>query len=795
MDLLSTHQIEIPVIQRDYAQGRTEKRVNQIRVNFVESLLEALFTKEKISLGFVYGKIEGKEQELILQNNREAVNVMLTAVKSYANSLDLGIQYNLKSKQRSSTTPYTKLIPLDGQQRLTTLFLLHWYLIQRLGGEAIQERLDVLAGFGYQTRKTTRDFCLAITNGENKLALDSFKFEKLSDSIVNNTWFLRNWLRDPSIKGMLVMLDEINTQVNKVNEDVTNTFETLWESLIAHKLIQFDFLDLDELRQTDELYVKMNARGKPLSDFEHFKAWLQQETKEGIEEVNWTHKVDTDWYDLFWINKPVKEYVVDKTVYSFFKSICLIDFLTKEKESKRKFIDSIITKSDSYIPLREFKGVEFYSVDTLNFLFKTLNSLKNNDLKVYQGWLTDIYKAPFTKSEKLPFKFLSSSSKSIDYYERVYYYAFILFLIDANRIQEEEKEIKFKEWMRITRNIIYNTLIQNPENFIDAIKSLKELSKHKFEITKYLLSGDVSISFYAKIQVEEEITKLKYFNVEGFKESIKEFENNNYFYGQIGFIFKLIPEEQNEDLEVFNLYANRVSYYFDENIENKSWELQRKLLMIRNYFIHISGTKLRFNKKDAGSLRARNDNWRKVFNADVDSNTFQAFKQLIINDDTVIDSSIIGDWRKFFIKYPEIMSYCNETFIDFYHDFDIRLIKQTTYNGKHADLYSYILFLHLYKEKEDFIELNFEYKDVNNFRTNTSIPFFEIKKKEKPYLEVYYYPNGESKTGEYKIELKNGFKNDFFEKYISSPKERIIPINEITDVNNFIEELSLELKK
>lgn len=790
-DLLKNHQIEIPVIQRDYAQGRTEKRVNQIRVNFVQSLLKSLKEEEPLSLGFIYGKIEGKEQELILQRNKEAVNVMLTAVKNYANSLDLGIEYKLQNKEISTAIPHTKLIPLDGQQRLTTLYLLHWYIIQRLGTDEVTEQLNILKGFGYNTRKSTTDFCLAITNSDNKLNIDDFNTDALSNSIINNTWFLRSWLSDPSVKGMLVMLDEINKQIN-IDEEI-DVAES-WNRLINQKTIQFDFLDLDELKQTDELYVKMNARGKPLSDFEHFKAWLQQETKGDVDEINWAYKVDTDWYDLFWSYKPKKEYEVDNTIFNYFKSVCLLDYLTKENENKRKFIDSIVTKSNSYIALRDFKKTHFFSVASLNFLFKTLNSLNSNDLEIYQNWLKDIYTFPFTKNNDITYKFLSSINKSTDYYERVYYYAFILILNDIQVVEEVDRECKFKEWMRITRNLIYNTYIQNPDNFIDAIKSLKELSEYKFTITDYLLSDNVNISFYAKNQVKEEITKLQYFKIEGFKEAIIRQENNNYFYGQIDFIFNLMSEENKDSLEIFNLYADRVSYYFDESIEKEPWELQRKLLMKGDYFVHVSGNKFRFNKNDAGSLRARNDNWRKVFNGNADYYPFVTLKEVIQNDNNTIDASIIDDWRKYFIKYPKVMSYCNETFIDFYHDLDIRLIKQKTYNGKHADLYSYILYLHFEKKNDDFKGFSFKYSDVNNFRTNTNIPFFTINYNGKDFIEVYYYPNGEVKTGTYKIEIKNKLNNEFLDEYISTSKERIIPIKNINAVDEFIENLSNALK-
>ncbi len=74
--------IEIPMIQRDYAQGRKTPDVDRIRKRFLSSIYSALTENKPLKLDFVYGDINE--------------NKVLT--------------------------------PLDGQQRLTTLFLLHWYI-------------------------------------------------------------------------------------------------------------------------------------------------------------------------------------------------------------------------------------------------------------------------------------------------------------------------------------------------------------------------------------------------------------------------------------------------------------------------------------------------------------------------------------------------------------------------------------------------------------------------------------------------------------------------------------------
>ena len=73
--------IKIPLIQRDYAQGRPGNKVKDIREKFIKDLYDSVIANRRLNLDFVYG-----------------------------------------------TTDNKRFIPLDGQQRLTTLFLIHIYL-------------------------------------------------------------------------------------------------------------------------------------------------------------------------------------------------------------------------------------------------------------------------------------------------------------------------------------------------------------------------------------------------------------------------------------------------------------------------------------------------------------------------------------------------------------------------------------------------------------------------------------------------------------------------------------------
>ncbi len=111
-----------------------------------------------------------------------------------------------------------------------------------------------------------------------------------SKEISNKTWLYDIFVKDPTIKSMLIMLDAIH-----------NLFEIEFSknnSLILFPSISnltFYILPLNGFDLRDDLYIKMNARGKQLTDFENFKAdltnWLKSDynplKKEFQEHVNY----------------------------------------------------------------------------------------------------------------------------------------------------------------------------------------------------------------------------------------------------------------------------------------------------------------------------------------------------------------------------------------------------------------------------------------------------------------------------------------------------------------------------
>lgn len=265
--------IEIPLIQRDYAQGRSDDKAQEIRSGFLRYLLDAVDTDGSVSLDFVYGKADG------------------------------GVFH-----------------PLDGQQRLTTLFLLHWYLGSAAG------QLDPHADwtkFSYATRASARLFCERLTQRPLEFPLPQ-GIGTPHEWILNQPWYLYVWRHDPTIQSMLVMIDAIHDEVQRrgVGFDPTLAWRRLCDR--ESPAVSFYLLPLDDMQSDEDLYIKMNSRGKPLTPFENFKARFEDTVAHSLRSDELAHRIDGPWADLLWPYRGDNDIVDDEFMryFDFVTEIC-----------------------------------------------------------------------------------------------------------------------------------------------------------------------------------------------------------------------------------------------------------------------------------------------------------------------------------------------------------------------------------------------------------------------------------------------------------------------------------------
>jgi hypothetical protein len=530
--LLNDRAVEIPIIQRDYAQGREDKK--EIRESFLSALYDSLNEEIPIRLDFVYGSNESGAFQ-----------------------------------------------PLDGQQRLTTLFLLYWYAFKKYQPNDIVAA-NTLEKFSYETRITSREFCKAIVTQPIEFDQES---NNLSSIISDSSWFFLSWKKDPTIDAMLRTIDDIHIRFNSVGD--------LWNKLIADKgLVSFYHVVLEDIGLTDDLYIKMNARGKLLSPFENFKASFQKfvnsnqwELKSNFTET-FAFKIDTVWTDLFWRHR--KDNSIDEAFMRFISAVAMIR-QSLERADERVFNISKLQENPDLVKFNWFTETGFrYLIECLDIYY---NSYKiGNDVSLtFPLWqhapTDDIFSALIIEDN--PSSTLQRNSAS--YTQKVLFYAQTEYL---RRVQVFNREA-FLDWMRVVRNIISRgditkygerpAIIRSPQAFDGVINLISELSEGCNDIYHHLSGKDQFRSSFAREQVEEEKIKAKLIihNV-AYKAGIFAAEDTNLLQGRIDFVFYCIDYDKstlNIDYGKLISITKVINHYFSKETDVTN-DFRRAMLTI-----------------------------------------------------------------------------------------------------------------------------------------------------------------------------------------------------------------------
>ncbi|QJB35926.1 DUF262 domain-containing protein [Chitinophaga oryzae] len=570
------YRIEIPIIQRDYVQGR--KSSKEIRETFLETLHDYLLErKPKRDLDFIYGSI-------------------------------------------AKSSDSAGFIPLDGQQRLTTLFLLHWYLANISGNSAtLRARLinGEQSSFTYETRISTKEFCNVLISHDidinDLLPEDEGEKNSLSKTIKDKGWFYLSWQYDPTIMSMLTMLDAIHTKF----AGNPNFYNYLVDE--TNPVVTFLCLNLDEFKLTDDLYIKMNSRGKPLTHFENFKAKLEQHIAgmepnvlgtynlphRGIETVScvdyFSHKIDTTWADLFWNyrDRDVKFSSCDVALMNFIRVILTSQYARSTGAEKQLTLEYLVgtqvaKKKKDYsdnITYHKYKHYGVLTPDAITFLIAAFDQLSNGTAPIRH-----LLQETFYFDEDAVFNKVIKHDLSQEL--RVQFYAYIRFLI-----HNHGSYTGIDQWMRIVHNLTVNTVIDSADLISKAILALDELIPYSNDILAYFTVPEAKVDFFFSRQVQEEKLKSQLITRStAWQSLIESAEKQPYFAGQIMFLFEFsgilafYEEHQHcnwsetDDLynqQVFHDYNFKASQTlkFISSKENKSFVWERALLTKGDYLI------------------------------------------------------------------------------------------------------------------------------------------------------------------------------------------------------------------
>lgn len=521
--------IYIPKIQRAYAQGRNSEA--DIRKDFLNVIFETLVSEEDtdIELSFLFGS-----QQMIAKRK--------------------GIGFEL----------------LDGQQRVTTLFLLYWYVNLKEKNNVP----DFLSMFTYDTRDTSAQFLQKITSHNSRITIAD---SKPSDAIKNNKWFTDEYYCDPTVCAMLNMLDDIDKQYN--GRKCSGVLERL-------ERLRFYVLMLERFDMNDELYIKMNSRGLSLIPFENFKASIVKfmKSKErnglyGTDDVvdgqspywfDFTAKMDAKWIDLFWKYedsstdecKDIIE-IDDKRIgvryfnfinrYLFTKS-CISDPI---KDSKLNPQSSFFYQNRETDKMTRLSGWEYYEIIfSSQDLFRKLEKVLD---ELFLNW--DSIKKLINDDPYDNIKEFDILNDSISSHQSVVFAAlteFIERIPDGMSINTKVVEENFKRMLRVVFNIIENTTIESEVPVARVIKAVSEIISAQGAITDNFYRSLSSNTFDSRNQqLQEEIVKAK----EMFSNERNEFDSS----WEAAFV----------EAEKHPFYKGSVLFFFTPNIGNSDDFLKR----------------------------------------------------------------------------------------------------------------------------------------------------------------------------------------------------------------------------
>lgn len=235
--LLSRYRVVIPGIQRHYVQGANNPKAESVRKQFIKEIFTAIEKKQnEFSLHFIYGPI--------------------------------------------NTDGEDSFVPVDGQQRLTTLWLIARYAAEKAEPSDRKHLLHLLSRFTYEDRINAKRFCQALTCEDSRWDIT----QDPNPNILCQDWFVDYWKEDETVASMIRMLSTIHEEWNKHQDTITA--EDVLEA-IASK-IRFE-LKIDAFG--DDIYMKMNARGLQLTQWENFKGKFSEDLREDKKEW-WVKEIE-----------------------------------------------------------------------------------------------------------------------------------------------------------------------------------------------------------------------------------------------------------------------------------------------------------------------------------------------------------------------------------------------------------------------------------------------------------------------------------------------------------------------
>ncbi len=638
--------VVIPIIQRDFAQGRTDSKTTKIREDF----LNVLFDR-------IHERIENPS----------------------FSALELDFVYGFKNVPESQVGAF---VPIDGQQRLTTLWLLYWYVGVR--EEVAEDQMAWLKNFGYETRHSTSVFCKHLLDFRPGAVQG-----RMSALIKDRHWYIDTWEFDSGIQAMLVMIDAIAQRYDALGSS------GVW-GIIAGEKCPFYFyqLDMGQVGLTDDLYIKMNSRGKALTEFEYFKAGFSEILGDPEQKERFGLSIDQNWIEMVWTlvessGNAGRGDIATKVDQCFLN---LFNFITHilARETDVAYRDTV----DSAASLKTIYSEPGHQ----EFLFEVLDAIHRQQHEDPGFWDRIFYygkRDGTTAGTRLFFQHGKVNllerclDNSISRYsgfpmaEQLLLYACIVHLI----YQVDD----FEDRIRVVRNLVVNS---------DNEIRYESLGLSFQEVEEFMLSGSLShFKNFKTDQIKEEINKQAFLlahpdaktalcqleNCDVFRGSISIFELDECFVGRANSFLVHFGEVGWDDWHTFSLRSNFLLCFGDysQYAYDRTNLMASSLSIVRDFFTTPGYNKSHLLGKTKKVLAEGLDYLVANPSATLSDKLQDQLKEY---------ESAPKDWRYYFIRYASFRGWCNQGYYDWsYYPYPRYRMKEWKKTGYHWNPFLYEL--------------------------------------------------------------------------------------------------------
>lgn len=593
--------------------------------------------------------------------------------KGYRSRVDLsmGLLYGYEE-------PYGHIQLCDGQQRITTLFLLIGMLNKECSN---QFRNLLISDFEYYNDDKEPYMQYAIRESSlyflSDLVCEFFlESEGEPNDIRKQCWYFGDYDNDPSIRSMLNALQDIHKLLaSPVNRDID-------KSDLARYVTQnlwFMYYDMGTRSLGEETFVIINTTGEPLSPTENLKP--RYVTKYPDSSDMWEK-----WEQWFWMNRNRdKNDTADNGLLEFLRWVIVLE--TKDVKEFEKTQESLVKQSE--VDRFDFEPVLRIEPQTIDQYFNVVKKLFNEALPNNKLWLSpERINSQIDWLRILPLIAYSIKFPNAQERDIVRVKHFFKNIAQLNHIRKDIGRV-LSYAVEVIRLMVHPDIahIIYIENISDQL--LTEEERLKFTI--FLESEN-------RIEIEDAFWKIQYKTDQDMDGKI--------WNGEILPILKWSFVNDRFNFEEFKKYMN-VFYEVFKGECDGTIDLTRRALItceLKDYPKYFKG---QTNKSFGWDY----NDFKVLINENVDK-FFEFFKKIVYSEKSVLEVlaqmcdsfPIEKPWAEF-VHIPDLLAYCNEKNIQWWGDEQGWILVKDKYtSGRHANVNTYKFYLELSQLSEKFWE-------------------------------------------------------------------------------------------